>query len=152
MKKIAVVILLLIFPFILGGCFFAADTSKVMDYNYNTIVSIQMFSINTSSGATLSEEDSLLFYEGASKLDFVMNSSYDVEEGIDYDYYFVTHYVIGFFEYVEIFVLYDNLFYNQYNKRTLGTDQQFVNLTEQIFDRAWQSKVSEVWDEFFKKR
>ena len=144
MKKIALLVLIALLPLFLGGCFLSAKANKVLDYDFNAITSIQIFSVQTSSGVTLEKEDAEAFYHAAKQLNFVMNYSFDEEEGLPYEYYFVVRYKTLFFQKIEMFVLNENLFYNQYNKRTLGTDQPFVLSVKQMFNRLWQQKISEV--------
>lgn len=136
--------LLALLPLFLGGCFLGAKTNKVLDYEFSSITSIQVFSAKTSSGVTLGQDEALQFYKAAKQLNFVMNYSFDEEQGLPYEYFFVVKYEGFFFSKMEMFVLNENLFYNQYNKRTLGTDQPFVLSIQQMFERLWQQKISEV--------
>jgi hypothetical protein len=144
MKKIAVFALLVMVSISLFGCFFTANTSRVMSYDYSNIKKIKLHSSQHSSAVTLTTQDMQTVFMLAQNLQFVLSYSLQEDEFIEYEYLYVVKYRTGIFYQYESFVLNQGVFYNEYGKKTQNNlYANFISQTQQIFSERWAEKISQ---------
>lgn len=143
MKKITAFIMFFIIALALGGCTNTISESKVLNYSYESIVEVKMFSSSYSSSISLTKSNTYKFYNYARQLNFFIDYTLDENESMEYEYYFLIRYTNLFFISEEVFLLNSGIFYNQYNKSTLQTNGNFVNWINTTFENEWNKKVSE---------
>lgn len=125
------------------GIFTSDNVAQKPDW---LIESIKMYKSDYSSLAVMVDEDVQSFYFNVRQLEFTRDyyiADFD-EEG--FEYVFIITYKFCFYETEERFALDNYTFYNAKQKRTkyLTEDNVFISKISEMFERAWQNKISEV--------